>query len=78
MDCKKCLYCIQVSKNKYEVKCDNKKISADPGVWVDEPDFCKYYKDKKSVYLTLAQMGDRLHDIWENYENGRINDDNGN
>ena len=48
MNCKKCRYCIQVARNKYEVKCEHDKVSADPNIWVQEPEYCKYYIKKGS------------------------------
>ncbi len=46
MNCKKCKFCEQVSRRRYEVKCSNKKVSDDPKVWIDEPEYCKFYLKK--------------------------------
>ena len=78
MDCKKCRYCIQVSKHKYEVKCDNKKVSADPGVWVEEPDFCKYFIKKGTTLDAVLDYLEVFKTLKENYENGRIESDDRN
>ncbi len=66
-NCKKCEFCVQVSKNTYEVRCSNKKV-ADSDIWVTEPDYCKYYIDKKDVSF-LDQLAMRLSILKENYNN---------
>ena len=43
MNCKKCMYCIQVSANEYKVKCANNKIAENKNQWVDEPSHCAFY-----------------------------------
>lgn len=78
MECKKCRYCIQVSKNEYKVKCKHDKVSADPGVWVDEPDFCRYYLKKGSDIDKFLNLIQRYNTLKENYENGRIESDDRN
>ena len=78
MNCKKCRYCIQVSKRRYEVKCSNKKVSDDPNVWVDEPEYCKFYLKKGTTVDTVLDYFEALKLLKENYENGRIESDDRN
>lgn len=46
MNCKKCTFCNQVSRQNFEVKCNNERVSKDPNAWVVEPEYCKFYLKK--------------------------------
>lgn len=78
MDCKKCRYCIQVSKNEFKVKCDNMKVSKDPDAWINEPDYCKYHLKKGTTLDAVLDFCEAFKIVKECYENGRIESDDRN
>ena len=55
MNCKKCKYCIQVSANKYEVKCAKKEVAENKENWIPEPSYCAFYEKGSYTRAILTE-----------------------
>lgn len=68
MNCKKCMFCIQVCANEYRVKCANKNVAGDEPLWVDEPSYCAFYCKGNYMDYLFKTKNLRLNILFENEE----------
>ena len=51
MKCEKCYYCIQVAADDWKIKCKCPELGYNGVNWEKQPDYCKFYLDKKYVIV---------------------------